>query len=685
MIKLKSFSLSGVGRFVDKQTIDFTKLGSLVQVDAENKNTGGSSGSGKTTIFHALEYNLGINDLPTSVLQSRLTENGIYTLGEYEVDGKELKILRSKSKFSIEFDGETTSGSSKITEEKLDEILGMDRKLFRPMLHKRQKEGGFFLDFTPAKMNEFLTSALGLGEYRSKIETIDAKIKNLSESLQKASSSKQAAQAGLDASYSAMAALGSAPVVMVRQDQVDQLKSEWTRKSVVWNDIEERHKYALADLEGQRPQVSVSPFDRTQIEAFERGISILRQKAELLSSDERDRVAAVNKQLSDARLEQQKAAVLAKNGEKSAREALVIAEEIKKLRASLCPTCEQGWATDAAKAKEASLITQLRYLKGSVAAGQTAQTQLATLESKINDFQSELPLRSIPEVDELKIKMQELSKKIEEERVKEKEHLSTQNAAHKAILAEFTAKHQALVSAHNAESAAAHIDMATAKYAYEGAVRKISEETENLTRHRKMISTLETQIDNYQNNVNGLTTSISDIQAKLEVAEEVKKAIKSYVSCSFDDALEQVGDTATRILRAIPNMANATVQFDGLKENKDGKIKEEVNASISLDGEIGIPIRSLSGGERSAVDLAVDLAVIDLLENKTNKGIDVFILDEPFTGLDTVSIEMALEVLKNSSINKKLVIVDHNPEVKQMVESRLVVVRDGIASKIEQG
>lgn len=45
---------------------------------------------------------------------------------------------------------------------------------------------------------------------------------------------------------------------------------------------------------------------------------------------------------------------------------------------------------------------------------------------------------------------------------------------------------------------------------------------------------------------------------------------------------------------------------------------------------------------------------------------------------------MAMEVLKNSNINKKIVIVDHNPEIKEMVQNRLIVVRDGLTSKIEK-
>ena len=129
---------------------------------------------------------------------------------------------------------------------------------------------------------------------------------------------------------------------------------------------------------------------------------------------------------------------------------------------------------------------------------------------------------------------------------------------------------------------------------------------------------------------------------------------------------------------------HSTVRLVGTKETKDGKVKEEVNAVIDSDGEESIPMKSFSGGEESAIDLAVDLAVIDFVENRANKGIDIFILDEPFTGLDSVNIEQILEVLKNANINKKLMIVDHNPIIAEFMSDKIKVVRTGATSVIEQ-
>ena len=101
-------------------------------------------------------------------------------------------------------------------------------------------------------------------------------------------------------------------------------------------------------------------------------------------------------------------------------------------------------------------------------------------------------------------------------------------------------------------------------------------------------------------------------------------------------------------------------------------------------GDENIPLKSFCGGEGSSIDLAIDLAVIAFIEEKTGKGTNIFILDEPFTGLDTVCIEEALLVLKNSDINKKIIVVDHNPIIKESLTDRIVVVREGLTSKIVQ-
>jgi len=176
MLKLKRYSFSGIGRFVEKQTIDLENRDHLIQIDGENTNTGGSSGAGKSTTVEALAYLLGISDIPSTQLQSRITKSPIWVQGEFEGG---ITITRSKKDgLSIETPEGSVSGNSKLAEERLDQIIGVNRKLLKTMCYKRQKQGGFFLNLTPKESHAFLVDCLDLSEYQGKIDKMSLLLKD---------------------------------------------------------------------------------------------------------------------------------------------------------------------------------------------------------------------------------------------------------------------------------------------------------------------------------------------------------------------------------------------------------------------------------------------------------------------------------------------------------------------------
>jgi len=146
--------------------------------------------------------------------------------------------------------------------------------------------------------------------------------------------------------------------------------------------------------------------------------------------------------------------------------------------------------------------------------------------------------------------------------------------------------------------------------------------------------------------------------------------------------LDYIGEQASAIISKIPNMANASIYFEGCKETKSGTIKDEVTAILNMDGENEVNIKTLSGGEETALELAVDLAVIEMIEHKTGKGADFFILDEPFDGLDSISKEQCLTLLRELDTNKKIIMVDHSPELKAMVNDVIMIERNGEESNV---
>jgi DNA repair exonuclease SbcCD ATPase subunit len=682
VLKLKELRFSGIGRFTEEQVVDFTKLGSLVQVDGKNNNTGGSSGAGKSTVFNALDYLFGVNDVPSTVLKSRVSDGSISVQGIFELNDKPLVITRGK-KLKIEFDGDITEGNAKLSEEKLDKLLSIPRDVFRPMFHKRQKEGGFFLNFTPQKMNDFLVDCLGHGHLKKKLEIIDKKIKDLTEKRTLTLSLLESGKTGEHVAKSAIASL-VAPVKDIHQEVILELHKKHADAAADLLAKKAEHKLETEGLELQRPQVSYVPFDTTERDRLQIELNTIQKQISDTQAKEKDRVMEVNRQINEYKLTKMKLEEQIRQGVKSMAEASSIAAEIKKIQSNKCPTCDQSWLTEQANLREAALIEKVKKLRQDVVLGKQAEQQISQINDYLADLTNQLtPLKNV-DLFALQSRLGDVSASLVQEKEKERAHQKEQDQNAKALLSDFATKQQSLLlkQARELEQFAGQADIT--RRTLDAAVAKLKAYTEAQARYESTLKNLQDQLDHFSQKVTDNLTYLLFLDEELALAEEVKKAIKSYISCSFDDALEYIGDCATKLIRHIPTMANSTVQLEGIKETKEGKIKEEVNAVISMDGEVGIPIKSLSGGERSSVDLAVDLAVVDLLENKTGKGIDVFILDEPFDGLDTVGIEMALEVLKNSNINKRLVIVDHNPEVKQMVESRLVVVRDGVTSKVVQ-
>lgn len=725
MLKLKTLKFKNIGRFVEPQEIAFEKLGNLIQVDAQNNLTGGSSGSGKSTIFNALDWLLGISDLSTTVLQSRLTKENISVEGVFDWDGKEVLIHRAK-KLSITVDGMETTGSSKLSEEKLDEIIGMPRNLFRQLLHKRQGETGFFLAQTPAQMNAFLTDCLNLSSIRSKIDVIDSKLKDLVLLKDKEQSELQASNAAIEAIKSAQASLGEEPITSVTDTLVDGWKSQLDSANTTLQALLNSNKLEKDALQATKPKLTIIPYDHTQIDALETEIKSAEAAINIELDRERSRQLEVNSTISAIKLEannkisalkldhgnklsEVKAAMtkltgVVQTGKNSKEIAVQLAGKIKTHREGICHTCLQPWQTENAKAEEQKLLEELNQHKNNIEASFSADTEIEELKTKVSSMTEQLSSsvtaitdkmnadtsalteeakpQSNSEIVALKEKILELSKQKTVEFLKEDAYKNEQNAKNQNLLENFFLDQKSLADKHQKYLDSVNKEVAEAKSQYEQNAQALASHLIALNRYKTALDSLKAKEVELYTKSTQLNTKSEQLAEDLKISEEAKRCLKSYLSCSFDDALESVSESATRILRAVPTMANATVRLVGQKETGSGSIKDQVNALLDNDGEIDIPIKSLSGGERSALDLCIDLAVTELIEDRTNKGINVILLDEIFNGFDSLGIEHALEMLKTFGVNKKMLLVEHDGVAKEFIQDKITVVRDGETSHI---
>jgi len=686
VLELIELMFKNIGRFVEEQCIAISVFGSFVQVDGQNNNTKGSSGSGKTTVFNALDYLLGINDLPATVLQSRAIinpdEDAIWVQGKFLYYGEAITITRTTGKFKIEGDSFGTACTQKKAEDKLLEIMGMPAKLFRKVIHKRQKEGGFFLNLTPSEMHDFLMDCCGLSQFKKKYGIIEARIKDLTAHQTGVDNDLKTATTSLSVTQDAILALGLAPIKDMHEEVIKDLQEKADRSRIRLATVRQRCEEIDREYALHRPDTTNGAHDATHRENLEKRRTEIEAEIRRHIEEEKARQEKVRNEISERGMRRIHIVSRVEQGEAGKREAARLAAEIREIRAQRCPTCAQDWADESSIAAEKTKLAELVVLKQFVVDGAKAADEIITLDGELSALKGTLSPITSPQLPTLNEELAKVTGQILDEKRRAQELYDQQSVEIRKKLDTFMAGQTELRKKSDIEIEQVRGQLDVDQRVLDSALQKLRAYEEASARYDQTYNELAKKSKFWEERAINYRKDLESTNIELKKALETEKAIKYYVSYSFDAALDAIGDRATKIIRCIPNTSSATIQFEGTKETQKGTVKEEVNAVISTDGEIGIPIKSLSGGERTSTDLAVDLAVIDYIETKTGKGLNIFALDEPFDGLGTVEIEMVLEVLKNANINKKLIIVDHNPEVKQMVQNRLVVVRDGLTSKV---
>ena len=382
-------------------------------------------------------------------------------------------------------------------------------------------------------------------------------------------------------------------------------------------------------------------------------------------------------------------------------EAEKIQKELTHIQSQTCPTCEQTWVGDNAtkhidllKAKIKDLGEKTMSLFDIVGEKSTVAESLEALTAESNAI--DINKESQPFDDKISEK-NDLIKNLQQSILKNQQEINILSAS-------VDAENRELQKTRTNKLAQIAIDYNTLKLPIQ---KQISENDASFSEQKLAIqselSKLESDLRVYESafataktrseklikeigdnqvKLNDYLEQTAQINGQIEIASEAKKVIKAYLMQVFQESLDYISERATNMMGQVPNVSNASIRFEGYKETKNGSIKDEVSAIVNLDGENDINIKTLSGGERSSVDLAVDLALIEMIEYKVGKGADFFVLDEPFDGLDSVNKGQCLDLLLALDTNKRMIIVDHSTETKAMITDVITVVRDGEESKI---
>lgn len=123
------------------------------------------------------------------------------------------------------------------------------------------------------------------------------------------------------------------------------------------------------------------------------------------------------------------------------------------------------------------------------------------------------------------------------------------------------------------------------------------------------------------------------------------------------------------------------VIFDTQTGLKSGEYREKFSITV-LNKNGGKRYIANSSGEQKRVDLAVNMALQDLVASRSSKRINLVWYDEIFDALDDVGCERVIELLQNSN-KSSIFVTTHNSLLKSYFDNIITVVKSGGFSKLE--
>lgn len=157
------------------------------------------------------------------------------------------------------------------------------------------------------------------------------------------------------------------------------------------------------------------------------------------------------------------------------------------------------------------------------------------------------------------------------------------------------------------------------------------------------------------------------------------QGIKSFV---LDDITPFLNKRVNKYLSKLTS-GHIEVKFNTQSTLKSGETREKFSIEISnQDG--GKEYSANSGGERKRIDLAINLALQDLVASRSNKRINIAMFDEVFDALDETGVEQVIELLQELSKEKSSIfVISHNDHLKSYFTNIITVTKKDGFSTIE--
>ncbi len=145
-----------------------------------------------------------------------------------------------------------------------------------------------------------------------------------------------------------------------------------------------------------------------------------------------------------------------------------------------------------------------------------------------------------------------------------------------------------------------------------------------------------------------------------------------------------LNETANNYLSALSG-SSINIEFSTQAKKADGTLSDKFDVVVT-NSTGGEDYSSNSAGEKKRIDLAIALAIQDLVMSKSNLQTNLVLYDECFDGLDTVGCENMVAILQEKQKTiPSIFVITHNEHLKSLFENVLTVHKEDGVSTIEGG
>ena len=683
-IDLVSLRISGFRSFLEETEINFTQKG-LYSIQGLDTRSGGSNGAGKSSIFEAIYWILGLNKLPATDLKNYNSTQMSGTL-ELTSSGKKIKINRTSSKLELEIDNLPILGLKADIERKLFEELG-DPEIFELLSYRRQEDRGLFFYSTDSELKKFLTRCI---PEIDKLETIATAAQKVADDLKKNLDNDSLISKTLneefnltnDNSLDIVGISTSIHSLINERDSIsfkDFITKEQENRLNEINRISNSLKQDIISAdEGNLSLDEMSAINeleqkKIELDTYRNQIS---PNGELsgIQSIFKSQKDAISKTIDEIRRKENEKNTLSVKAKDLYRKYEEISEQIKHYKDNKCSTCLRTW--DESQNKLATALVKSLEIKD----------EIVNISNIIKSFPEEMPIdMHKKQLDMLSIQESELISKLRMVDLQlqsidsEKKQISANpKNRKKQKVTELEIK--TLVLANESKSIQDNVESLV-----NNKINKIRSDIQVLTMTLEHHKQYQVKRLTLLDKIKSLIIKSQETESAMILESTISKVLgrKGVLGLIMDGILKETEHETNRLLSEIPNTSDISINICTTTETKSGSIRNEITTKIFKNGT-EISFKSLSGGQKSSLSLCADLSLVTSIRQRTNINSGWIALDESMDGMDNFSKESALGLIKNIMPDNLILMIEHSTEIKEFFDGSIKVIFDGKTSRVEK-